>query len=105
MSRPSPSAIDVAWRIQATRNPVLVVRKKPTSDDRKAIELVKRELGDKLKIIHQTSPDGDVLPRLFASVSTYRGISDIQTFLDEIRQIPHLNGEHRNGFSHRRKAG
>jgi|GEM_PF-5903019 len=98
-------AIDMLWRQRTTSKPVLVIRKKMSAADRKALELAKKELGPELKVVYQTVLDEDVLPRLFASVSIYRGLADIEAFLGTLQLGTAVKRKHQNGSSHRRVLG
>jgi hypothetical protein len=70
--------------------PVLIVHaNRRTEDDSAAVALVQGELGDKVLIVErrEDEAEGDVIPRLFASTSIYRGLGSIKAFVHGIRQM------------------
>lgn len=79
-------------------NLVLIVHAgSPTKEDSEAVELVRKEFGDKVAIVKQNEDEseGDVMPRLFASTSIYRGLNNIAAFVrgiegmkDRERSVP-----------------
>jgi hypothetical protein len=73
--------------------PVLVVHSgKLSESDKLAIKLVNQEFGKSVVVVRRKGkdPEEDVIPRLLASTSVYRGVKEIENFLIELEKMRKL---------------
>jgi hypothetical protein len=77
---------------ELTDRAVLFVRATKTTEDEDAIKVVKRELGNKVRIVASDTDPYDVRPRLEAGRgAVYRGASNIKELFETIHQLAPLS--------------